>query len=941
MQYIIDTDVVVACITESWLTDANNHVTYRIKNYGYCISHKYRECGKGGGVCFIYKPFLNVNNVLNCKLMYESFEYHCITICEPNNIVNLSIACIYRKQEVPFTQFCSDFLCFCGKVIEQSVNYFLLLGDFNVHYEYSNSMSNQLTNLITSYGFTQYVHMATCKSGHMLDLIFSNIYETPIHSVEIDKCVTESNYVKFDHYPISCFVSYDTSPKKDEYTVKTIRNINSIDIDLFIESCENSLRNNAMDMQNHDFKTAISNFNLCLQNNLDYFAPPSEKRYLKNTKHLPIRWIDDEYRQARNKRRSYERAYKDHHDTSKKALYLSQKNICARMAKRKMSKSLSGLINNRDKGGDLFKLLNSVLDNECTSVLPKCHNAVDLANDFNLFYLSKIDKIRDTIPYCTEPYLFNDSGIALLNEFKYVTIDDMNVILRDMEKIKTSPIDPLPAKFLSKCINQLLPIMVSLINKSLSEGSVEGLKHSVITPIYKKNDMNVNSLNSYRPIFNIPFLCKLTEKVVLKQFVEHIRGSVYDCPYQHGYKKFHSTETMLLEMYDEILLGFDKEFCTVLVMIDMSAAFDTVDIDILLEILYNALNVRGTAFAWFKSFLKDRSQCVKIENSYSDTLNSKFGVPPGSTLGPILFNIYSKGLSDVIIQSGFKTSSYADDSNGRLQFMINVQYSSLCAEIPLLLNNVKSFMNKYFLKMNSDKTEIMLLHPKHLSNTVIQGIFVDKSCVRFTKECRYLGFYIDSNLSFEKQVNDVVSVCNVKIRRIRHLMNCKDTETFVRSVIFSRINYCSTLFLNLSCTNLNKLQKLQNTAFRLIYNLPPRWSVSDKYIELQLLRVNQYVVFKCLLFVHKFFINKVPESIKNLITVYNGTNRLLAVKYYTSTYASKSFSYAAPRYWNKLPLTIRMTDCTDTFKALVKLALLENQNNIMSSTTGYYFIPRY
>ena len=136
--------------------------------------------------------------------------------------------------------------------------------------------------------------------------------------------------------------------------------------------------------------------------------------------------------------------------------------------------------------------------------------------------------------------------------------------------------------------------------------------------------------------------------------------------------------------------------------------------------------------------------------------------------------------------------------------MINVQYSSLCAEIPLLLNNVKSFMNKYFLKMNSDKTEIMLLHPKHLSNTVIQGIFVDKSCVRFTKECRYLGFYIDSNLSFEKQVNDVISVCNVKIRRIRrirHLMNCKDTETFVRSVIFSRINYCRPLFLNLSCTN--------------------------------------------------------------------------------------------------------------------------------------------
>ena len=179
-----------------------------------------------------------------------------------------------------------------------------------------------------------------------------------------------------------------------------------------------------------------------------------------------------------------------------------------------------------------------------------------------------------------------------------------------------------------------------------------------------------------------------------------------------------------------------------------------------------------------------------------------------------------------------------------------------------------------------------------------------------------------------------------KIRRMRNLMNCKDTETFVRSVIFSKINYCNILFMSLSCTTLHKLQKLQNTAVRLIYNLPPRSSVSDKYVELELLRVNQCIVFKCLLFVHKFFANMVPEGIRNLISVQSDVNRLLVVRYYSSSYATKSFSYAAPRYWNKLPLSIRLTNCTATFKSLVKLALLENQNNILSATTGYYFLPR-
>ena len=92
-------------------------------------------------------------------------------------------------------------------------------------------------------------------------------------------------------------------------------------------------------------------------------------------------------------------------------------------------------------------------------------------------------------------------------------------------------------------------------------------------------------------------------------------------------------------MYDEILTGFEDNFCTVLVMIDMSAAFDTVDIDILLKILTEALNVKEVALSWFESFLKNRSQCVKIESSFSNTIRSKYGVAPGSTLRPILYNI--------------------------------------------------------------------------------------------------------------------------------------------------------------------------------------------------------------------------------------------------------------------------------------------------------------
>jgi len=172
------------------------------------------------------------------------------------------------------------------------------------------------------------------------------------------------------------------------------------------------------------------------------------------------------------------------------------------------------------------------------------------------------------------------------------------------------------------------------------------------------------------------------------------------------------------------------------------------------------------------------------------------------------------------------------------------------------------------------------------------------------------------------------------------LDNEKDTETFVKTVIFSKINYCNILFLNTSCKNLDKLQKLQNAAVRLIFNLPPRTSVSDKYAQLKILTVSQFIVFKCLLFVQKFFQNKVPEGIKNLLEVQDEATRTLTVKYFDTQYARKTFSYCAPRYWNKLPLSIKLTNNIETFKFMIKTAILENENNILSATTGYYFLPR-
>ena len=135
-----------------------------------------------------------------------------------------------------------------------------------------------------------------------------------------------------------------------------------------------------------------------------------------------------------------------------------------------------------------------------------------------------------------------------------------------------------------------------------------------------------------------------------------------------GYKKHHSTETMMIGMTDEILNGFDEDKCTIMLFLDLSAAFDTIDIDRMVEILAVEIGLSGTALKWCKSFLSNRTQRVKIKGQYSEKLYIKYGTVQGSVLGPKFFNIYVRSQPRIFRKCGFNTTAFADDSSGRKTF---------------------------------------------------------------------------------------------------------------------------------------------------------------------------------------------------------------------------------------------------------------------------------
>jgi len=159
---------------------------------------------------------------------------------------------------------------------------------------------------------------------------------------------------------------------------------------------------------------------------------------------------------------------------------------------------------------------------------------------------------------------------------------------------------------------------------------------------------------------------KILERLVLTRLRPHLLESTNFSKYQSAYRKGHSTETALLEILDGVYTAADGKQVTVLISLDMSAAFDTVDHEVLLQRLQSEFGVPDTPLSWLRSYLKSRTQFVKLGQHQSPAVGLDVGVPQGSVLGPLLFAVYRRTAADVIMSHGVQFHQYADDTQLRL-----------------------------------------------------------------------------------------------------------------------------------------------------------------------------------------------------------------------------------------------------------------------------------
>ncbi len=188
------------------------------------------------------------------------------------------------------------------------------------------------------------------------------------------------------------------------------------------------------------------------------------------------------------------------------------------------------------------------------------------------------------------------------------------------------------------------------------------LKHAVVYPLLKKQNLDSSVLTNFRPISNLPFISKILEKIVFSQLQSFLADNVMFETFQSGFRKCHSTETALLKVLNDILISCDSGDFSVLVLLDLTAAFDTVDHAILIDRLEHCIGLRGIALDWFKSYFANRSFSVKMGEHYSRNAFLPCGVPQGSILAPLLFSLYMLPLGSIFRKHGLSFHYYADDT---------------------------------------------------------------------------------------------------------------------------------------------------------------------------------------------------------------------------------------------------------------------------------------
>ena len=806
---------------------------------------------------------------------------------------------------------------------------FLIVGDVNLHLDVlDNPNTQKFNNLLEEFNLQQHIQEQTHVDGHTLEVL--------ITSANSD---IASQIIVFD----TNFCNDDGQPIQDHHAIKWRMKgaKKSLMVEKFVMRDWRNLCHNSFSQDLHNTLSAsisqstdlVKTYNDVLEQIRDIHVP--EKTKSKSRKLNP--WYTDKLRKMKTKRRQLERKWKKSKSHSDNQLYKQQcfeYYKCLRTSIVTHNKNL--ILENSKDQKKLYSIANKLLGNQSKVKYPEASSSKELANSFMNFFRNKVRLIREELPVNSSPLYHSNDAVPQLSTFEIATENEVLELIQSMAS-KQCKLDPIPTWVLKKHLNQLVPLITKIVNQSLESGIVHpSLKSAIIRPILKSPSLDHNKFESFRPVSNLPFLAKVLEKVVYTRINNHLTSNNLLQIHQSAYKKYHSTETAIIKIQNDILTSLDQDKIVALVTLDISAAFDTVDHHRLLKCFTSTYGMTGTVLKWLESYLSNRTQRVSIHNCDSFVALMEYGFPQGAVLAGIFYNMYSGPLHTELEKHPVDHHSYADDNGCYIAFSIKNQDNALNS-LQNCLRNAKDWLNTNLLQVNDDKTKIIYFTPRRNTSFVQNHIVVGSDVISPSSPIKYLGIYMDSLLNLESHINKITSTAYFHLRnisKIRKYLDMDSAKSLVQSIVVSRIDFCNSLLSKVPQRLTNKLQRVQNQAARIVCKKRKRDHMTPVLKELHWLPVRSRITFKVLLLTYKCLIGMAPAYLCDLINCYRPPRTLrsntdligtLALKRFKRLkHGGRAFSSVAPELWNKLPYNIRNAETVTSFKSMLKTHLFKD-----------------
>jgi hypothetical protein len=737
-----------------------------------------------------------------------------------------------------------------------------------------------------------------------------------------------------DHACISYSVDITKPPlPKKEITY---RKLGSIDHDKFKEDIMSSRLIEGASDNIDDFTDKL---NSVLGDILEKHAPVKKGTV---TIHPIAPWYNDTIHKAKQAKRQAERKWRKTDLTIHKQIYQEKRNDLTSLIISSKRDHYQQKINDSSQSQSaLFKCLNELLKKKKSTNLPDHTCSLKLSNRISEYFYDKVQAIRSElealqtaeclIPVPEECKLEQHQ---LLFKFEPATVDEVKKIIL-ASPTKSCMLDPIPASLLKDCIDVLAPVITHVINLSLTSSTVpKCFKVAAVTPLLKKCDLDPNCLKNFRPVSNLPFLSKVLEKVVSKRLVSHKEKHGLQDKMQSAYRRFHSTETALVRIQNDLLRGLDMKQCCFLVMLDLSAAFDTVDHQILLNRLDGRFGIRGAALDWVASYLHKRSQFVLVNGTSSSEQELNCSVPQGSVLGPNEYKDYNSPVADIFRKYGMDYHQYADDTQVYIAFSPDTGEEEALEILESCLQDVWKWFATNYLKLNDQKTEFIIIGKPHaLRKIKTQAITVGKARVTPVDTVKNIGAVFDKNMTLDAHVNKLCKCAWFRLHqicKIKKYLTTDQLKSAIHAYVTSILDQNNCLLKGLPKTSLHKLTRVQHAAARAIVGAKKHDHISQHLKDLHWLPIPYRIDFKILLLVYKSLNDQGPQYLKELLVPYkpcrslrSATSNQLVEPRIHSLYGERAFSFMGPHLWNKLPSDIKSCNSINAFKKELKTHLFK------------------